>query len=449
MNKPGVDREQREALAALGIEPRGRARRWLGRTAWLVVLAAVAGAGYYYLYGYPPGGETRLRYITDEAVVRDLSVTVSATGNLEPTDRVDVSSEQSGRVAEVLVDFNDTVTAGQVLARLDTTKLEADVLVKRNTLVSSEAAVAQARAALKEARLSYQRISQLFELSGGRTPSQLEVDAAEVALTKAEADLTGAQAAVAVAAANLEASETDLDKARIVSPIDGVVLSRQVEPGQTVAASLSAPTLFVLARDLADMELHVDIDEADIGSIRTGQRATFTVDAYPDRTFTAAIEQIRLIASDADSTTSNVVAYETVLKVRNTDHALLPGMTAIAEIAVASAPGALTIANAALRYDPTAADTSDQRNAASQRRGLLSSLIPWRSRRPQGNRTANASDARRSGGSRAGQVWVLRDGQPIAVTIETGLSDGLRTQVLSGDIRAGDAVIADAMRVDS
>ena len=429
-----------DALAELGIEPVSKTNRWLKLLLWLAILGAGAAASVY--YWYPLNREVAYNYVTDAATKRDLFVTVSATGNLEPTDRVDVSSEQSGRVDAVLVDFNDRVEAGQVLAQLDTNNLEADVLVKRNTLISSEATVSQVQAALRKAELAHQRVKRLFELSGGKTPSQLDVEAAEVALIKAQADLTSANASVAVAQANLQASETELDKARILSPIDGVILSRQVEPGQTVAASLSAPTLFVLARDLVDMELHVDIDEADIGAIRVGQSATFNVDAYPEREFDAEIVQIRLISASAAAGTSNVVAYETVLAVRNEDLALLPGMTAIAEIAVASAPDALTVSNAALRFDP-AQVSSDNDTASASQGGFLSFLIPRRQRGSRNAREGRERDGQRGSGSYMAQVWVLRDGAPLAVDVELGLSDGLRTQILSGDIQAGDGIITD------
>ena len=250
-----------------------------------------------------------------------LTVTVTATGNLEPTNQVDVGSEVSGLVEAVFVDDNDRVTVNQVLARLDISKLEDAVVNNRAALASAEARVLQATASVTEARANLTRLQRVAELSGGKVPSQAELETAEASLARAEADEASARATVEQARASLSSAETSLAKASIRSPINGVVLARQVEPGQTVAASFQAPVLFTLAEDLSSMELEVDVDEADVGQVRAGQKAVFTVDAYPNRQFPATIVRVDF----GSQVTDGVVSYATVLRVDNDDLRLRPG----------------------------------------------------------------------------------------------------------------------------
>ena len=240
--------------------------------------------------------------------------------------------------------MNDVVKAGQVLAVLDTTRLKAQVLQAESSLASAEARVLQSDATVKEARANYARLLKVRELSGNKLPSQQDMDVAEATVARAEGEVAAAVASVAQARANLDAVRTDLSKTEIRSPINGVVLVRSVEPGQTVAASLQAPILFTLAEDLKKMELHVSVDEADVGSVEVGQQATFTVDAFPSRTFSAHITQVHFASSNtqksssassssgaaASATSTGVVTYETVLEVDNSELLLRPGMTATA-----------------------------------------------------------------------------------------------------------------------
>jgi HlyD family secretion protein len=406
----------------------GRRRLWR----WLLLVLLVAGgAAAFLLLGN--GGETAAaRYQTEPASRGALRVTVTATGTLEPTNQVDVGSELSGIVRAVAVDYNDRVTVGQVLARLDTAKLEAAVQRSRAALASAEARVLQAAATVKETRAELARLRKVAELSGGKVPSQAELDAAAASVDRAQADRVAARAAVAEARATLESNETDLGKADIVSPIAGIVLAREVEPGQTVAASLQAPVLFTLAEDLAQMELHVDVDEADVGQVRDGQSAQFTVDAYPERRFPARIVQVRYGAQ----TVEGVVTYETVLTVDNADLALRPGMTATAEITVQRVEDALLVPNAALRFTPPRPDAGQRRQGGS----LLSQLMPRppRSSRRQPEETGN--------GRGAARVFVLRDGQPVPVPVKVGTSDGLRSQVLDGDLQPGTELVVGVLR---
>ncbi len=398
---------------------------WLAGAA--IVLLAAAG----YLL-FKPGSESSTPlYETETIDLGRLEVTVSATGNLQPTNQVDVGSELSGIVDTVLVDINDRVKKGQELARLDTAKLGDQIAKSRAALLSAEASVRQAEATVIEARANLQRLEAVFKLSGGKVPSRSELENAEAAAARAEAGLASARAGVTQASATLSSDETNLSKASIRSPINGVVLARKVEPGQTVAASLQAPVLFTLAEDLSQMELQVNVDEADVGQVKAGQQATFGVDAYPGRKYPARISRV----SYGSQVAEGVVSYPTVLDVSNDDLSLRPGMTATAEISTAIREDALLVPNAALRFTPA---ENGARKADSG--GILGSLLP---RMP---RTAS-SRAPRAGNEKNGgkQVWVLKDDQPVAIKIKTGLTNGRMTEVLEGELKPGMQVITDSV----
>ncbi len=370
-----------------------------------------------------------VQFKTQEVRRGDLVVTVTATGNLQPTNLVDIGIEVSGTVATVDVDHNDQVRRGQTLAKLDTTKLEAQVLKSKAALEAADAGVLQARATEKDARSELAQLEQVHKLSGGKVPSQRELEAAQTALLRAQADLATASAAVTEAKATLESNQTDLGKAVIRSPIDGIVLKRAVEPGQTVAASFQAPVLFTLAEDLTKMELHVDVDEADVGQVQAGQDATFAVDAYPDRSFPARIVQVRYASAEVQG----VITYKALLDVNNADLSLRPGMTATADITVQKVSDALLVPNAALRFTPPTTQTADSRQG-----GLLDALLP-RFRRP----SQPQRDAVGKKGNR--QVWVVRDGQPVAVEVTVGATDGIVSEVIGGDLAPGSAVAIDVI----
>ena len=339
-------------------------KKHLKRLIFIVILAVIAFASFkVWRKTEPP---KMMQFSSKEADHGSLTVLVTATGTLEPTNEVEVGSEVSGILESVDVDFNSTVTVGQLLAKLDTTKLNAQVTQSKAAVQSAEAKVLQAEATLNETHSKLLQYQKVRELSNNKVPSQSEMDAAEAAFARAKADKASAQAAVAQAQATLEGYETDLSKAVIRSPINGIVLTRNVEQGQTVAASFETPVLFTLAENLTQMELHVNVDEADIGRVNEGQNATFTVDAYPNRTFKAQIIQTRYGAETVDG----VVTYETVLSVDNSDLALRPGMTATADIIVLQVDDALIVPNAALRFEMPE-DTSKQNQG-----GLLSKILP-------------------------------------------------------------------------
>jgi HlyD family secretion protein len=370
--------------------------------------------------------ENSALYKTEKVKKGNLTVTVTATGRLEPTNQVDVGSELSGIIASVDVDYNDRVKAGQVLAKLDTSKIEAQILKAKAALAASEATVRQMKATVNEAENKLARLNRVLEMSGGKVPSKDELDTASAELQRAKAEQAGAEAAVAEARATLDVSETDLAKAVIRSPINGIVLVRAVEPGQTVAASLQAPVLFTIAEDLSKMELHVDVDEADVGEVKTGQYATFTVDAYPDRNFSARITQVRFGSQKVEG----VVTYETLLSVDNSDLSLRPGMTATAEIVVKKIDDAVLVPNTALRFTPP--ETGKEQES----RSLIDRLIPHRRRRRPG--------AGRLGGNGGLRVWVMNEkerGVITPVTVKTGASDGIVTVITGGALEPGQDVV--------
>lgn len=396
-------------------------KRWKRRLTWLIAILLLSMAGI--LWTMRDTTKT-IHYKTQPAHRRDITINVSATGNLQPTNQVIMGSELSGTVKSVEVDYNDQVRIGQVLARLDTSKLSAQILQSQAALDAAHAKVLQIQATVKESNIALGRLQEVGRLSNNKGLSQKDLDSALAALDRAKADSAGALAAVAQAEATLKLNLTDLAKTEIRSPINGLVLTRSVEPGQTVAASLQAPVLFTLAENLAQMELHVDVDEADVGKIQAGQTAIFTVDAYPDRKYPAEITQVRFGAK----TTNGVVTYETILKVDNSDVSLRPGMTATADITVTKVVDALLVPNPALRFVPQGLEgTKENRSGGS----VLSKLMP---RPPQ--RGGKRKDT--SGGPKGTQkVWTLVDGQPNVLPVTIGLTDGSSTQILSGDLQPG------------
>ena len=402
------------------------------RKRWLIVaFLAIAGVTTAFVWKRAEKSNS-MHYQTEKVQRGDLTVSVTATGNLEPTNQVEVGSEQSGIIETVEVDYNDHVKTGQVLAKLDTSKLEAQVLQSRAALASARAKVLQTEATIRETRNALSRLEKVRKLSNNKAVSQHDLDAAQAALDRALADEAAAKATVNQARAVLEANETDLSKAVIRSPINGLVLTRNVEPGQTVAASLQAPVLFTLAEDLTQMELHVAVDEADVGQVKEGQEATFTVDAYPDRNFPARIIQVRF----GPQTVDGVVTYETVLNVDNSDISLRPGMTATAEIIVKKVRDAILVPNAALRFTPPIKEKDDPPDSGS----LVSKLLPrrprsWSKRRKE--TTANNKQQR---------LWMLRDGQLVPITVTTGATNGSMTEVTSGDVEPGMALVVDTPR---
>jgi HlyD family secretion protein len=369
----------------------------------------------------------------------DLTVSVSATGNLKPINQVDVGSEQSGKITAVYVDVNDRVTRGQKLAELDTRRLVDTIEQNQAQVSSSQASVAQAQAQAALAKATLDRQLNVFQLSGGKVPAKTELDTARANYQSAIATLNASRAQVRVSQAQLSTAQTNLSIAQIVSPVTGVVLSRDIEPGQTVAASLNAPVLFTIAEDLTQMEVEVSVDEADVGQVKNGQVASFSVDAFPGRTFPATITRVN-VGSNASSTSSSsttsttsstsgtVVAYTAVLAVNNTDETLRPGMTATADIITQELKDVLMVPNSALRFKPS--------SGAAAGSGITSTLMP---RRRGGG--GNARQVSFGAGSSQTVYIVGEDGKPKAVQVTVGASDGSRTVVTGGDLKEGARVI--------
>jgi HlyD family secretion protein len=373
-------------------------------------------------------------YATDTVTKGDLVVTIAATGNLTPTKQVNVGSEVSGLIDQVHVQNNDRVTKGQPLASLDLSRLRDSLMQSQAALQAAIASVAQNRATVQQTRANLARYEQVSKLSGGKVPSQTEMDQARADYARALANVAAAEAQVAQARATVSTNQTNLSKGTIYAPVNGVVLSRQVEPGQTVAASFTVATLFTIAEDLSRMKLDVKVDEADVGELNVGAPAVFTVDAYPGRTFPATVARVDLGANatpqvnSAGTTvaaTSTVVAYTAMLSVANPELLLKPGMTATATITVARKAGVLLVPNAALRFNPTA--------TATAQRGLGIQAIRQRNTGVEGAEVGR--------GSRQ-QIWTVdAAGKPKAVPVTTGDTDGTMTQVSGPNVRAGLKVI--------
>ncbi|MGE3916731.1 MAG: efflux RND transporter periplasmic adaptor subunit, partial [Hyphomicrobiaceae bacterium] len=361
MNRP-IDRRERQTIESILGASRDNGRRWLASAPrWLI--GAVLGLAALLLVWATGSSSPTVRYVTEPVARGSLVVLVTATGSVQPTNKVDVSSELSGTVRKVLVDYNSLVKAGQTLAELDTDKLAATVASSRARLAAAKAKVSDAKATMLEKQ---QDVVRKRLLAGRQVSSTHDLEAAEAAFERAKAGVASAEADVGVADADLKLNETNLAKARIASPIDGVVLKRSVDPGQTVASSLQAPVLFSIAEDLTQMELQVDVDEADVGKVKSGQTATFTVDAFPERRFPAMIRDVRY----ASETIQGVVTYKAVLTIDNTELLLRPGMTATAEIRVTEIADALLVPNSALRYRPVA------ESQGQDRRSFLQRLLP-------------------------------------------------------------------------
>lgn len=408
-----------EIRAALGLDRNGvrPPRRW--RWVLAIVLLVIVGAAAY--WALQPRNHTT--YITALASRADLTVEVSATGTLQPITQVDVSSQLSGVVRTVNVQENQEVRQGDVLASLDTDKLSAQVDSAKASVDAAQAQVADAKASLAQAEQTFGRSDRLASQG---TVSGQNLDTARTARDRAAIAIQSAQAALAVAQANLKLQQTDLSHAVIYAPISGMVLTRNVDPGQTVASSLQAPVLFVIAEDLKRMELQAAVDEADVGSVKIGQKADFTVDAYPDRIFHAAISDINY----ASTTTDGVVTYTADLIVDNSDLALRPGMTATVSVITQQIKDAVTVPNAAFRFRPAATE------AASRPSFSLTSLFMPRFRHSEPRSEQPAADGMRT-------LYVLKDGAPSPVKVKAGATDGERTQIVSG-LEPGAKVITGA-----
>ena len=414
-------------------------RKWV----FIALAIALAGGGAWYYLQRNKTGEQKAEFQTEEAKIGRIALIVTAAGNLAPTNQIIVGSELSGTAKEVLVDTNDQVKKGQTLAKLDTSKLDQQTERSRASLLAAKARVSQAEATVAESKAALARQEELHELSGGKTPSRATMETSRATLARAMADLGSAQAAVTGAEADVKAFESDLAKTIIRSPVDGIVLARSIEVGQTVAASFTAPTLFTIAEDLKKMELLVNVSEADIGRIEVGQTATFSVDAWPTRSYTAKVKKVAFGAVGTGSTansnnnnaaTNTVVTYSTELEVTNEDLSLRPGMTATVDIAIVDRKDILVVPNSALRFDPVAAAAIGKPDAT--KRTLVQSLSPGGGRRWRGAPPPKAGSS-----DSTPKVWTLKDGEPSEIKVTPGITDGRVTEVTGEGLTAGTPLI--------
>lgn len=376
----------------------------------ILVLIAVGGISW---YKYADSGKDSYVFKSQPIVKGDITASVSATGNVKAVETVDVGTQISGTIKELYADFNSQVDKGQLIALLDTEMLEAQVASAKANLDSALAGVAKAKATLLDAQRTYDRNKGLISRSA---IAQNDLDSSETQLQIAKAGLLGAEASVSQARASLKVSQTNFNYAKITSPVDGVVISRQVEVGQTVAASLQAPTLFTIARDLTQMKIETNVDEADIGKVSEGQKVTFTVDAWPQSRFTGDVQQVRL----SPQTVQNVVTYTVVLNVPNAELKLRPGMTANVSIITEQRKDVLKVPSAALRFSPP-----ENTQAAS-------SSSPFMMPRPGGGRPQREVPS--------SFVWTVEDGKlKDKIMVRQGISEGGFVEVLSAspDIKEG------------
>ncbi len=421
-------------------------KRWIPR---IVMLALVAGAVAFLVIKKPwAKGETPIAFQTVTVGKGSIAAQVTANGTLSAKGTVQVGAQVSGRVVEVRADFNDKVKKGQLIARLDELVLKAQIDQAQASYDLAIANQKKAQVTLADSNRQYDRQKLLKDQ---QLVAGIAVEQAEVTRDSAIASLAAAKAQVSLAAANLKQARTNLSYATIYSPVDGVVLSRSVELGQTVAASLSAPVLFTIAEDLARMQIDTAVAEADVGRLKEAMKATFTVDAFPGKTFEGVVRQVR----NAPTTTSGVVTYDAVIDVDNTDLSLRPGMTASVTFELAKVADAIKIPNSALRFKPSREQMAALREQMGITRegGGSGSGSGRRSRPPEGGPNGMGGGGGGPGGP-GGEgrkrdfgdkkaVYKLVDGVPKMVLVKPGLTDGSATEMLEGELVPGDQLVTE------
>lgn len=346
-----------------------------------------------------------IKFRTEKVARGDIETTVTATGAVNAVTTVLVGTQVSGTIKNIYVDFNSPVKKGQRIAQIDPATFEAQVAQARANLLSARANLEKAEAILADAKRTTERSRELFSKN---LIARSDLDTAETNFETAKASVNVAKSQIAQTAAALKLMETNLRYAGILSPVDGVVISRNVDVGQTVAASFQTPTLFTIAEDLTKMQIDTSVDEADIGKVKVGQDVEFTVDAYPDITFKGKVSQVR----NAPITVQNVVTYDVVIKVDNSELKLKPGMTANVSIIISIKRDVLRVSNAVLRFMP------DEKSVPT----------PEKKGRGQGR-----------------GVWIIGKGTPKRIPVSTGISDGNFTELVSGDLREGQEVIVESL----
>lgn len=366
----------------------------------IVIMILLATGAFIFFKNREDGPKFKL----DKATMGDIKATVTATGTMNAVVTVLVGTQVSGTIKTLYVDFNSPVKKGQILAQIDPATFQAQVGQAKANLLLAKANVEKAEAALVDTRRTMERNKVLFARN---FIARSDLDTSETNYQSAVAQLSASKAQVEQAKATLDFAETNLKYTKIVSPVDGIVISRNVDVGQTVAASFQTPTLFNIAQDLTKMQIDTNVDEADIGKIKANQPVEFTVDAYPDTTFTGKVSEVR----SAPTTIQNVVTYDVVVRVDNPELKLKPGMTANVSIILADKKGVLRISNAALRFRPIEKGPEKGKEASVQK---------------------------------GPGIWVLENKKPKRLSVALGISDGNYTEILSGNVKEGDEVIVEA-----
>jgi HlyD family secretion protein len=422
----------RPDAAAILAETKARRRR--ARIYQIIGLLLVLGIGGGVFFLRSKNSKAKgVRYLTAVAQVGDLKETVTATGTLKGLDSVDVGAQISGKITKIYVDFNDHVTVGQLLAEIDTAQLQSRVDQSKAQVNAADAALVLAKATQAQTKAQYLRS---VDLSQKGLISSKDLDSAKADADRASASITSATAQATLARASLKDAQTQLSYAVIRSPIDGIVLSRLVEPGQTVAASMSAPVLFTLARDLTQLRLYVDVDEADVGKVKEGQSATFLVDAWNGHSFSSKVVSVH----NLPTTGQTVVTYQAVLSVDNNERLLRPGMTATATITTDERKGVLLVPNAALRFSPPAS----AKNSGPGGIPFLGGMPGGPPRTGGGSGAARARTGKKviTAADSQGLVYLLEDGRPKRTVVEIAGTDGERTEI-KGGLSAGAQVITE------
>ncbi len=394
-----------------------------------VIILVLLGTG---LTIYFTKGDKGPQFKTVPAVSGPLRATVTATGTMNAVTTVLVGTQVSGTIHKLYVDFNSRVKKGQIIAEIDPSTFQAQVDQAKANVLSANAAVEKAKATARDSRRMRDRYRELFSRN---LIARSDADTADATDDANQAQVSATIAQERQAAAALRFAETNLRYTKILSPVEGTVVSRAVDVGQTVAASFQTPTLFTIAQDLTKMQIDTNIDEADIGKIKTGQDVEFSVDAYPDNTFRGIVHQVRI----APITVQNVVTYDVVIKVDNADLRLKPGMTANVSVVVAGKDSVLKVPNAALRFRPGEKDGAQTAPADKGARPVVASVA-----REMGAAVASGKTPGRAAGPRSYAVWVLENDKPKRLPVTIGISDGTMTEISAGELKAGQEVIIES-----
>lgn len=391
------------------VKPRKKLGKIFG---FILGIGAICGGGVYY---YLQPKEVKIIYESVTAKRGDISTIISATGTLNPLNEVQIGSQVSGIISQIDVDTNDEVKKGQILAKIDDKKILQELSRYEAQLTSAKAQLASLQSTLKDKKWQYERLQKLYKQSKGKYPSFADVQSAQVAYEVAMAEIESKKGNIAEIEANIKGVKIDFDNTIITSPIDGVVLTRSVDVGQTVAASFSAPELFKVAQDLKEMKLVVQIAESDVGKIALNQPLSFSVDAYPHRKFLAKVNKVNF----GSTTTDNIVSYEVTINVDNQDLSLRPGMSATADIVVAEKKNALLLPVSALFFQPQKQTAQSKKKSSS----FFGPPMP-----PRHKNTTKPKEEKTSIGEEK-EIWVLQGGKPVSRKVKVGISDGKRVEV--------------------